>query len=187
MGTLPVQLLIFAGVLKNNDALLQWETINEVNALNFTVQRSTDATNFTDIGIVNAIGSANKTSYAYTDVNAAFQPATVLYYRLKIVNTNGQYSYSKIVSIILNKNINVFVFPNPVKQVLNIRLNSTNSNTLIIQISDLNGRVVYSERRAAGQNTNISVDVKQWKPQVYVVKVINSKNEVLTTQKFEKM
>jgi len=185
---LPVQLLTFNGSLQNNNTtLLQWETTNEINTSHFTIERSNDGNNFTAIGNVTAIGANNnKTSYSFTDNDAAIQTSPILYYRLKIVDNNGQYAYSKIISVMLNKNINVFIFPNPVKQILNIKLSGRETNPVVIQIADLNGRVLYSEKRN-GSNSNLSVDVKQWTPQVYILKVINSKNEVLTTQKFEKM
>jgi hypothetical protein len=57
----------------------------------------------------------------------------------------------------------------------------------MIQVSDLSGRIVYSEKRSINQSNTITIDVKQWKPQVYILKVSNSRNEVITTQKFEKM
>lgn len=186
--TLPMQLITFEGSLQHNDAVLQWQTTNEENTSHFVLQRSIDGTKFIDVATVNASGNvANRTSsYSYTDVNAALQPATVLYYRLKIVSTNGQYTYSKIINMILNSNITAFVFPNPVKQVLNIRLSNLSATSLVVQISDLNGRIVYSERKNA-QQISSSIDVRQWKPQVYVVRVFNSKNEVLINQKFEKL
>jgi glucose/arabinose dehydrogenase len=184
---LPVQLLTLSGALKDKDALIQWETTDEVNTSSFTVQRSIDGNNFMDIGVVNAIGGVGKTPYSFTDINAAMQPVPVIFYRLKIVDNNGEYSYSKIVGVILNKNINVFLFPNPVKQILNIRLSGTVPNGIHLQVTDLAGRIVYSENRIGDQNSNISIDVKQWKSQVYILRVVNSKNEIITTHKFEKL
>jgi glucose/arabinose dehydrogenase len=186
-GTLPLQLLTLSSVLKNNDALVQWETTNEINTANFVVQRSTDADNFVDIGNVKADGGINRTSYAYTDMNAIMQTDTVLYYRLKIVDANGLSSYSKTVSVGLNNNLNVLLFPNPVKHSLNVQIKGTTFNPVFIQISDLNGRVVYSEKRNIPQAATITIDVKRWAPQMYVLKMINSKNEVIVSQKFDKL
>jgi trimeric autotransporter adhesin len=181
---LPVQLLTFSGSLQDNSAILQWETTNEINASHFIVERSLDGNNFAGIGTVAAAGNTNNTtSYSLTDINAGLQQTAIIYYRLKIVSSNGQYSYSKVISFIL-KNITVSVFPNPVKQMLNIKLNGRGSNPLLIQISDLNGKVIYSEH-TSGQS--ISIDVKQWKSQVYIVRVMNLRNEILASQKFEKM
>jgi hypothetical protein len=70
---------------------------------------------------------------------------------------------------------------------VNVQIKGAVLNPVIIQVSDLNGRIVHSEKRNITQSGTVTIDVKQWKPQVYVLKVINSKNEVVTTQKFEKM
>jgi hypothetical protein len=52
----------------------------------------------------------------------------------------------------------------------------------------MNGRVVHFERRnVPSSSTTLTLDVKQWKPQVYIIKILNSKNELITTQKFQKM
>jgi hypothetical protein len=60
-------------------------------------------------------------------------------------------------------------------------------NPVFIQISDLNGRVVYSEKRNIPQAATITIDVKRWAPQMYVLKIINSKNEVIVSEKFDKL
>ena len=186
---LPLQLLTFTGSLENNSsAYLRWETTNEVNASHFILERSTDANNYISIGNIAANGTANeKNSYFFIDKDAGSQQTTILYYRLKMVDNSGQYSYSKVVNLVLTRNVNVFLFPNPVKHSLNIQFNGSVPSPVQIQVSDLNGRVVYSERRSVTQSTTVTIDVKQWKSQVYVLKVINSKNEIVTTQKFEKM
>jgi trimeric autotransporter adhesin len=186
--TLPLQLLTFTGGLENNSiANLRWETTNENNVSEFVVERSTNGNNFLGIGNVTAFGSAQKNAYIFADKEAGLQQATVLYYRLKMVDNSGQYSYSKVVTVVLNKDINVFLFPNPAKHNVNVQIKGAVLNPVIIQVSDLNGRIVHSEKRNITQSGTVTIDVKQWKPQVYVLKVINSKNEVVTTQKFEKM
>jgi trimeric autotransporter adhesin len=188
-GTLPLQLLTLTGSLQeNNAALLQWTTSNEINTSHFVVERSIDGNNFSYTGIVYTAGNRDtKTSYSFTDVNIGTQPASIIYYRLKIFDNDGKYSYSKIISIVLNRNIDVLLFPNPVKQILNIRLVGQETNQVLVQIMDLTGRVIHSEKSMITQNSMIHIDVKHWKQQVYILKVINSKHEVIITRKFEKM
>jgi trimeric autotransporter adhesin len=187
--TLPAQLLTFTARLENdNSSLLQWKTTNEVKTSQFFIERSVDGTNFIGIGKVSAAGAANvETAYSYIDADAGVQSTSILYYRLRIIDINGQYSYSKVVSIILTRNINVFLYPNPTKHSLNIQINGTVSNPVWIQVSDLNGRIIYSEKRNVVQSTTVTLDVKQWKAQMYVLKIVNSKNEIITSQKFQKL
>jgi trimeric autotransporter adhesin len=188
-GILPLQLITFAGSLQeNSSALLQWTTTNEINTSHFVLERSIDGNNFSNIGTVNAAGNKDtKTSYSFTDMNAATQPASILYYRLKIFDNDGKYSYSKVISIVLNKNIDVLLFPNPAKHNLNVQIKGAVLNPVNIQVSDLSGRIVYSEKRNVNQSNTFTIDVKQWKPQVYILKVTNARNEVISTVKFEKM
>jgi trimeric autotransporter adhesin len=188
-GTLPLQLLTFTGSLqKDNSALLQWTTTNQINTAYFVVERSVDGNNFNNIGTVSTAANGDtKTSYSLTDMNAGVQTTTIVYYRLKIFDNDGKYSYSKIINIVLNKNVDVFLFPNPVEQILNIRLSGKETHPVLVQILDLTGKVVHSERGMITQNSVLNIDVKHWKSQVYILKVTNSKNEVITTQKFEKM
>jgi trimeric autotransporter adhesin len=185
---LPLQLLTFTGRLQSdNSALVQWKTSNELNTAQFVVERSLDGSSYVALGSLPAKGTAEAT-YSYVDADAGAQSATTLYYRLKSVDNNGQYSFSKIVTIVLAKNINVFLFPNPVKQTLNVQINGSVLSPISMQITDMNGRVVHFERRnVASSSTTLTLDVKQWKPQVYIIKILNSKNELITTQKFQKM
>jgi hypothetical protein len=159
----------------------------ELNTSEFVVERSADGNHFLAIGDVAAAGNTElSTAYAFTDAAAGLQPCSILYYRLKIVDRDGQYSYSKIVSLPLNKNIDVVLFPNPVKQLLNLKISGSATAPVQLQISDLTGRVLFSQK-SLGVQSNISIDVRQWKPQVYILKVVNSQNEVLITQKFQKL
>lgn len=188
-GTLPVSSLTFSGSLEDNgSSILKWETTNETNTSYFVVEKSVDGNNYTKIGNVNASGGVDvKTGYSFIDLNAGLEKSAVVYYRLKVFDQDGKYAYSKIISMVLNKNLNVLLFPNPVKQILNIRLSGTDRNPIFVQVMDLGGRVIHSEKTAVSQNSSISIDVKHWKSQVYILKVINSRNEVISTQKFEKL
>jgi hypothetical protein len=188
-GILPLELLTFSGSLQeDNSALLQWITTNEINTSYFVVERSVDGNNFNSIGSVNTNENSDiRNSYFFTDVSAGAQAASTLYYRLKMFDKDGKYAYSKVISITLNKKMEVLLFPNPVKQILNIRLNGYDRNPVQVQIMDLAGRIIYSEKSIVNQTSGITMDVKHWKPQVYILKVMNSRNEVIATQKFEKM
>ena len=182
MTVLPLTLLDFRGKMQQNSALLNWETSNEAHTSHFVVERSIDGNNYVSLGKVATAGNGNN-AYSYTDTEAGYQPTNSLYYRLKMVDIDGKYTYSKIVTLGLTKNKQILVFPNPVKQTLKIRL-SDNAEPLTIQIADLAGRTVYTEKTFT---TSIDIEVKHWKPQVYIVRVINNKNEVINYQKFEKL
>jgi hypothetical protein len=97
--------------------LVNWQTANEQNMLDFGVERSVDGSNFEKIGTVKATNAPN--IYSYKD--AAAQTNTLYYYRLAMRENNGKTEYSKVVTATLSgKTKTVSVFPNPAKDVLTI-------------------------------------------------------------------
>jgi hypothetical protein len=97
--------------------LVNWQTANEQNMLDFGVERSVDGLKFEQIGTVKATNAPN--IYSYKDATA--QDNTLYYYRLAMRENNGKTEYSKVVTATLSgKTKTVSVFPNPAKDVLNI-------------------------------------------------------------------
>src|SRR5690606_20477255 len=137
---------------------------------------------------VNANGNTTTNiKYSFTDHNAASQPAAVIFYRLKLVDQDGKFSYSKSISIDLKNVLDIVLFPNPVKDKLNIRINNREERTITLEISDMQGRKFISERRMISPNASIEFDVKKWKSQVYVIKILNEKKEIISVSRFSKM
>ncbi|SDD50285.1 Por secretion system C-terminal sorting domain-containing protein [Dyadobacter soli] len=111
---LPVTLIAFDAKKQENDVKLNWQTSEETASDYFEVQRSTDARSFHAIGKVNAKGESNeKQSYAFTDAGAANSSAVNLYYRLKMIDTDGSFAYSKVVSVRPDNAQNISIYPNP--------------------------------------------------------------------------
>ena len=94
---LPVELKEFKIRKENENIILNWITATEINNDGFEVQRSVDGINFTKIGWVEGRGNSSfDTYYQYRDVELL--DINVVYYRLKQIDFDGQYEYSKIVS-----------------------------------------------------------------------------------------
>ena len=186
---LPLQVVTFKGAWQRNDAFLQWETANEQNSAYFIVERSADGTHFEKVGLVDATGNTSaKTNYTYTDEGAALLPTNVLYYRLKSIDNDGKFTYSNIVILHPQHNFDVMVFPNPVKEQLTIRINNQDVKEVTVQITDMQGRVLYTSKEQLTKSiSNLNIDVRRWKQQLYIVKIVDSKAQVLATQKFEKL
>ena len=118
---IPVELLTFDGyLLDNKNVQLHWTTATELNSDYFDIEKSTDGKNFFYIGKTKAAGRSNvKKAYNYADLDDSRDKT--LYYRLKQVDTDGQFKYSKTISV--NKNgqkTKWAVYPNPAKTTLNI-------------------------------------------------------------------
>ncbi|HET7898404.1 MAG TPA: T9SS type A sorting domain-containing protein, partial [Flavisolibacter sp.] len=163
---------------------LNWETVNETNTSWFEVERSTDGVSFAAIGKVSASGNnSDKRSYAYTDAELSQVNANQVYYRLKMVDKDGSFDYSKVLRFPITQSTTLTIFPNPVQHTLTVSM--TNARyPLTLQVTDLSGRVLYTEKlwRSAA-----SINVGRWKSQVYLLKVLDSDNQLVATQKFEKI
>lgn len=97
-GPLPVDLIAFTAKPKGNHIQLAWETAWERDAEQFIVQRSQDLNDFNAIGSLPARGTTEqRQSYILTD---EWPLDGVNYYRLRQVDANGQFTYSKPVAAI---------------------------------------------------------------------------------------
>ncbi|MGF2412298.1 T9SS type A sorting domain-containing protein [Ferruginibacter sp.] len=140
-AVLPLTLLNFQGIRQADNNLLQWQTASEVNTKSFELQSSTNGLNFTITGNVKAIGTGDN-RYSFTD-NATYA-GTKVYYRLKMLDIDGQFTYSNIVVIHFSANQAVSVFPNPATTIVNIHIsNSSLLNTTAI-LYNMQGQAIQS-------------------------------------------
>lgn len=94
---LPVKFVGFTVTSKNNNALIQWSTSEEINANTYEVERSADGSNWTTIAYVAATGNSSAVSnYSFTDKNLS---AKIVYYRIKEVDLDGKTTLTAIKSI----------------------------------------------------------------------------------------
>ena len=138
---LPVKLVSFTAVKEDASVKLNWQTSQELNTKEFSVEHSTNGIHFTSIASVNATGTVSAgASYQALDAH----PNTgTNYYRLKTIDFDGKYEYSKIVKLNFDKAFTVGLSPNPASNKVTITL--TNSLTpLTMQLVDMSGQVVKS-------------------------------------------
>jgi hypothetical protein len=90
---LPVELNSFTGKVVQNNIILDWSTATETNNHGFEIQRSLSSGGFQTIAFINGHGtSTEKHYYSFTDKNPE---AGKNIYRLKQLDYNGQFEYSK--------------------------------------------------------------------------------------------
>ncbi len=118
IGVLPVTITSFTAVAQQGSVQLQWKTGTEREANRFVVERSADGIHYTAIGIVKGHGNSNtERNYTFTDS----QPLSgVSYYRLKQVDNNTAFAYSKVVSVKRDVSAQVQVYPNPGRGVFTV-------------------------------------------------------------------
>ncbi|MFT3823436.1 MAG: FG-GAP-like repeat-containing protein [Chitinophagaceae bacterium] len=139
-SALPVTLVSFDASAKGKDAFLQWSTSQEMNVDLFEVQRNADAKEFRKIATVSAVGNSSSTLfYDYTDT---ISNNKVYYYRLKMVDKDGSFTYSKVVSVRSSwSNSTLRIVPNPARGVTVISHPAYNGNAWL-SITDATGRAV---------------------------------------------
>lgn len=148
---LPINLISFGGSKQNSDVLLQWRTANELNVSRFELQRSDDGQNFNTIGTIQAAG----TVYSFTDPNI-FNSKIVVFYRLKSIDADGRFSISGIVKLSRHDGILLAVFPNPVKDKINLSMPGTDEKWKT-NLYTLDGRLINNFIINASQNIQIPV------------------------------
>jgi hypothetical protein len=153
-ATLPQNLLSFTASKGDNKVTLNFTTTNELKLSSFDVERSADGSSFTTIGTVTGKGASG--SYTYIDA----QPLSSMnYYRLKMITQNGDYSYSKILSIRYDKNASVSIFPNPAKDAVTVQLHMP-AGAVPLQIIDGMGRIVKSMTlQSSGSTLSTLIDI----------------------------
>ena len=184
-GILPVTLVNFKGHNYKTGNKLVWTTKTEVNNDYFIIQRSKDAKNFTDIGIVDGNGNSNiENNYEFID-DASL--SGINYYRLKQIDFNGDYEHSRIIVLKSINNIDVAIYPNPSSENLFFDLSESSDEVLTVQYTNMLGSTITeSISTNQGENTYQVKEFKNLKSGIYMIKIINSNNEIIKYQKVVK-
>ncbi len=170
---LPIQLLYFDVVAINGKVQLNWETATETNNDYFTLERSTDAANYEEIGKVKGAGnSATEIHYNSVDEHP-FEG--ISYYRLKQTDYDGKFAYSKLVSVELNTDNPlklIYVTPDPTKKNLQYQFRYNQTTPLLVEVVNVVGKTVYSQK-ISSENTGqpVTMDVIGLSKGVYFIKI----------------
>lgn len=138
---MPVELTQFNIVsAKPTEITLSWQTASEYNHDYFEVEHSLDGKNFSAIGRVAGNGNRGEFSaYSFTHEQAQ---TGIHYYRLKQVDLDGTFEYSKVISTRLGDHKMVRVFPNPTQNTLKITGLSPEDEVEAITVTDIHGKQV---------------------------------------------
>lgn len=119
---LPVEYLGFEAYPKGKTVVLNWETAVEINNEGFAVERSGNSRQWQEIGFVSGSGTSEiPLAYQYVD-QRPFSGTN--YYRLKQIDYDGRYEYSKVLSAAISTDsADPFrIFPNPASKSLTLQL-----------------------------------------------------------------
>lgn len=172
---LPVEFTSFTGTLTSQQTVeLEWQAIVDEHHRYFEVEKSTDGQAFTAIAKVTH-------PFSYTD-HSPIEGNN--YYRIKQYDADGRYSYSKTISVYLPpRQFSLQIFPNPSRDVINLKVKSPSPEKLTLQFADLSGKIVYTTSRVVSNGSTVPVDISHLPSQVYMLIVTNKSNAVLAKQK----
>lgn len=202
-GALPVELTTFTAQLHDNIVVLNWETATETNNYGFEIQKSEDRSQNSEwetIGFVLGHGTTNSPKeYSFTDSD--LPDANEVSYRLKQIDNDGTFAYSKIVTVDLttitdvNDNGIVYEFalgqnyPNPFNHATTIRYSIASDSRVNITVSNVLGQQVMelvNDIRSAG-NHEITFNANNLSTGVYLYKInaisIDGKTNFTNTRK----
>ncbi len=108
---------------------------------------------------------------------------------MKQVDKDGLFSYSKTIKIFYNRGkLNATLYPNPVSDKLTVQLNDLAAkDEYVFSITDVVGRRVHQQATQVNAGTNyVKIDLEKLPAGLYMLKIINSKNEIMNIDKFIK-
>ena len=152
VNPLPVELSKFSAVREQNVIVVDWITAMEKDNKEFIVEKSVDGYVFEAIGHVSGNGNTNNvTRYNHNIINA---PETEVFLRLKQVDFDGKYSYSKIIAVKafesesegLTTQSSFSIFPNPVSEnEVYLKYDNADKDVAVVQIYDASEKLYYTE------------------------------------------
>lgn len=149
---LPVTLISFNVFTEGQTANLKWATSSEKNSKGFEVQRSGDAASWTKIGYTESQNSngTSQLTYHFNDVSPLQGKS---YYRLKMVDLDASFAYSRVVSIDIKGEM-VYVSPNPTSGTIKL-IKSNLSEVKKVELVNTNGQVVYKAKQITAEGINV--------------------------------
>ena len=178
---LPIELGDFTAIPRTNDNALYWQTFTENNNELFIIERSADGERFESIGEVpGAINSLERLDYSFFDKEPLPGQS---YYRLRQIDSNGQFSYTHIVSV--TREDRHFLSPNPASTNVRIDLSPFNGNDGQVIIQSITGKdalnieVKWNNDLAILSNTDIS----NLQSGTYIVRWISHQGELLQAER----
>jgi Secretion system C-terminal sorting domain len=139
---LPLELLSFDATAAGRFTSLIWTTTHEINVRDFTVERSVDGVQYQPAGVVAAQQNySGNNDYRFTD---SFPASGTNFYRLKMEDLDGNFSYSPIKKIDFSATVTISCYPNPVVDYVNVRIYHSDAAEYRYTIVTLDGKMIQS-------------------------------------------
>lgn len=188
---LPILLVDFTANYQNKQVILNWKTATEINNKQFNIERSIDGIRFEKIGTVLGAINSNDTKL-YNFIDNAFPKVNKLYYRLVQVDLNDNIKYSHTRVVVLPDHLSTEIditqiAPNPVVNVVTIKVASGIDNAIIIKVVDTQGKLIINTTKAVKKGDNyLPFDMSNLPKGLYFFEMITSAEGKKVTAKILK-
>jgi hypothetical protein len=180
---LPVSLIAFTALNRGKVNIVKWETAAETNSNRYELQRSAVGINFETVATIKSANNPAGSSYRYED-NISRITTGKLYYRLQMIDNDGRYTFSAVLSINIDGRAQKIVLAgNPVSRSLTvITPASLLHKPLQAEVINANG-VVITKRIVSSSSTNM--DVSNLAGGTYLIRFVQG-GTVVQTEGFVK-
>ncbi|MFT6871433.1 MAG: hypothetical protein ACJAVN_000431 [Roseivirga sp.] len=183
-GALPITLISFnVNCNENNEAKLEWVTSSETNNSFYTIERSSDGDTFERLGYINGAGNSEALLY-YSFVDS--KPVSGLsFYRLKQTDFSGEFEYSEIRSIRIERQLitSYTAYPNPVDkgESLRIAYSSQMDQTLQLAYVNTRGQIIAREEKVVSVDGEfIEVSTSKLDRGLNLIRIIDKFGKLVT-------
>jgi photosystem II stability/assembly factor-like uncharacterized protein len=162
---LKVELLNFNAVLKDKQVNLTWQVADEKDVNHYIIERSFDGKTF------DFLQKQEKGKFSITDGTPQYGAN---YYRLKVVENDGQFTYSPIRSVNFEsgKKTEFKVYPNPTADVLNLQFDADRAQNTQIELFDNLGKLVHSYDFTSKEgNNHLFFNTQRFAAGLYTLKI----------------
>lgn len=180
VSPLPIELLQFSGKYQNSHSLLYWSTATETYNDYFVVERSNDAYHFYSVGTVDGAGNSSVVlNYQLNDYESIDK---VAYYRLKQVDFDGHYTYSKVIAL---RNMKSFgnqylnLYPQPANDEVFVEQGMfVNGETFATEIFNSQGALVQRDLHTSDESGNLLLHLKNLQQGMYLLRITDGVNQL---------
>ena len=175
---LPVRFANVNANLVSNLVKVNWTSDVEVNTFTYSIEKSTNGTDFKEIG---KIFASNNRNYSWIDPTPS---NGVNYYRIQSLDNNGAVNYSSVVKVLRQNKTGISIFPNPVvDKKMNIQLDGFEAGKYTLNVYNINGQNVMNtsinmENSSLAQTISLPNSTKAG---VYQLVLTNGANRVVKT------
>jgi len=170
---LPIELLSFTAMPKDEGVFCEWVTASETNNDYFEVERSDDSHVFESIGRIKGFGTGTSTTERNYSLMDYRRCDGILYYRLRQVDFDGRYSYSDVIAVDCSGDKDdLKVYPNPSNSTVIISFYQSEKTVVKLQWLDVIGKLVKEEPHVVTSGYNqILSDISDLSKGVYYLRI----------------